>query len=207
MTKTANKSIRLKRKVFKAIYPALMKAGKVFGLKGSVISNVQQSRPSVSFYSLNATANNGMKINFEKYKGKKILIVNTASECGYTPQFSELKTLDEWYNGKLVVLGFPSNDFKEQEKGTDEEIATFCVGTFGIKFPLMKKSKVTKGPEQNPVFEWLTNEEKNGWNNREPEWNFSKYLIDEQGSLSHYFGTGVSPVSKKIIGAIKLTSQ
>jgi glutathione peroxidase len=200
------KRLRLKRGMFQAIYPALITAGKIFGLKAGQEVNVDKVEPPVSFYNLKAIANNGVQVDFESFRGKKVLIVNTASNCGYTPQFSELKWLHEWYKGRLLVIGFPSNDFREQEQGSDEEIATFCVGTFGIKFPLMSKSKVVKGPGQNQVFEWLTNKDKNGWSDKEPEWNFSKYLINEKGMLTHYFGTGVSPVSKRITRAISLTS-
>jgi glutathione peroxidase len=169
--------------------------------------NFDEVVPSVSFYSLKATANNGSTIDFETFRGKKVLIVNTASSCGYTPQFSELKWLHEWYKGKLQIIGFPSNDYQEQEQGSDKEIATFCIGTYGIQFPLMSKSHVAKEEEQNEVFEWLTNKDKNGWNEKAPEWNFSKYLINESGMLTHYFGPGISPVSRKIINALGLTSQ
>jgi glutathione peroxidase len=202
MATGTQKRLRLRRRVFNTIYPALIKAGKIFGLKAGVEVNVDEVTPPVSFYSLRAVRNNGEEINFESFRGKKVLIVNTASNCGYTPQFSELKWLHEWYKGKLHVVGFPANDFKEQEKGSDEEIATYCVGTFGIKFPLMKKSSVVKSEEQNSVFEWLTNKDKNGWNEREPEWNFAKYLINEKGTLTHYFGPGVSPTSRRIIHAL-----
>jgi glutathione peroxidase len=202
MANSIKKRLRLRREVYKTIYPALMKAGKIFGLKARIEININHVQPPVSFYSLKAIANNGQQVNFEDFKGKKVLIVNTASECGYTPQFSDLKWLHEWYKGKLVVLGFPSNNFAEQEKGSDAEIATYCVGTFGIKFPLMQKSDVVKGENQNDVFEWLTNKDKNGWNEKEPDWNFSKYLMNEYGVLTHYFGPGVSPVSKHIIHAL-----
>jgi glutathione peroxidase len=202
MAQTRRKKLRVRRQIFKTIYPALIKAGKIFGLKARVEININDVTPPVSFYSLKATRNNGEEIDFAHFRGKKVLIVNTASNCGYTPQFSELKWLNEWYKDKLQIVGFPANDFKEQEKGTDEEIATYCVGTFGIKFPLMKKSTVIKCEEQNSVFKWLINKDKNGWNEREPEWNFSKYLINEKGILTHYFGPGVSPTSKNMIHAL-----
>jgi glutathione peroxidase len=207
MAAPTKKKMRLRRRVLKTIYPALIKAGKIFGLNARVEENIEYAEPHVPFYSLKSIANNAVEIDFENYRGKKVLIVNTASNCGYTPQFSDLKWLHEWYKGRLNVIGFPSNDFKEQEKGSDEEIATFCVGTYGIKFPLMRKSVVTNTEAQNPVFKWLTQKELNGWNDRIPDWNFSKYLIDEQGVLTHYFGPGISPVSKRIIHAINLTSQ
>ena len=101
-----------------------------------------------------------------------------------------------------MVLGFPANDFKEQEKGTDDEIETFCKVNFGVTFPLMKKSIVIKGTGQNEVFQWLTDAGKNGWNNQAPTWNFSKYLVNEEGVLTHYFDTSVSPLSPEVINAI-----
>jgi glutathione peroxidase len=207
MEKSVKKKLRLKRNIYKKIYPALMKAGKLFGLRAGTGKNKDKVFPPASFYSLKTTANNGETINFETFRGKKVLIVNTATYCGYTPQFSELKWLYEWYKGRLIILGFPANDFKEQEKGTDEEIKTFCINTYGIRFPLMKKSQVVKGENQNEVFEWLTNKEMNGWNDKAPVWNFTKYLVNEKGVLTHYFETGISPVSKQVLRALSLTSQ
>jgi glutathione peroxidase len=207
MEEAGRKKLRLRRQFLKSVYPALIKAGKIFGLKARVEVNIDRVTPTVSFYSLNMIANNGIALNFEKFKGKKVLIVNTASNCGYTPQLSELKSLHDLYKGRLEVVGFPSNDFKEQEQGSDEQIANFCHGVFGIRFPLMKKSVVVKAPQQNEVFEWLTSKEKNGWNEREPEWNFSKYLVNEDGVLTHYFGPGISPVSARVMRAVKLTSH
>jgi len=202
MAEPTQKRLHLTRRLYKTLYPALMKAGKIFGLKARIERNINSVVPTLPFYSLKATANNGEEINFESFRGKKVLIVNTASSCGYTPQFSELKLLHESYKDKLQVLGFPSNNFAEQEKGSDSEIAAYCVGTFGIQFPLMKKSDVIKSSEQNSVFEWLTHKEKNGWNDKEPDWNFSKYIINEQGILTHCFGPGVSPMSKDVVHAI-----
>lgn len=207
MEQTGKKTLRLRRKIFRAVYPALVKAGKIFGLKAGTGENIEDIVPPVSFYSLKTVANNGDEINFESFRGKKVLLVNTATYCGYTPQFSELKWLHEWYKGKLVVLGFPANDFKEQEKGTDEEIAAFCINTYGIQFPLMRKSQVIKGENQNEVFKWLTTQQENGWNDKAPDWNFTKYLVNEKGVLTHYFSAGVSPLSKQVIRALKLTSQ
>ena len=121
------------------------------------------------------------------------MIVNTASECGYTAQYAELQQLYTKYADQLTIIGFPSNDFKEQEKGTDDEIAAFCKVNFGVTFPLAKKSSVLKGLGQNEVFQWLTMKEMNGWNEQQPTWNFSKYLIDEKGRLTHYFDPSVVP--------------
>ena len=104
---------------------------------------------------------------------------------------------------KLLVIGFPANDFKEQEKGTDDEIAEFCKLNFGVNFPLMKKSVVKKNAEQNEIFKWLTDSSKNGWNSKAPSWNFTKYLVNEEGVLTNYFGSSVSPASIDVVNAIK----
>jgi glutathione peroxidase len=185
----------LRQTVLKLIYPLLMKAGKWFGLKSKVETTKDDVKPIIPFYNLKASANNGKQINFSDFKGKKVLIVNTASDCGYTGQFSELEKLHDLYKEQIAIIGFPANDFKEQEKGSDEEIAAFCYATFGIQFPLILKSSVLKGEQQNVVYQWLTDKNKNGWNETEPEWNFSKYLVNEEGALTHYFGPAISPLS------------
>ena len=114
-----------------------------------------------------------------------------------------MQQLHEQHKNKIAIVGFPANDFKEQEKSNDSEIANFCQVNFGVTFPLSKKSSVVKGREQNPVYQWLTQKEKNGWNTHEPDWNFSKYLIDEKGVLTHYFGPAVSPLSPEVEKALK----
>jgi glutathione peroxidase len=134
-------------------------------------------------------------------KGKKVLLVNTASDCGYTNQYADLQKLFEKNSDRLIILGFPANDFKEQEKGTDEQIAQFCQINFGVTFPLAKKSSV-KGDHKNEIFKWLSEKNKNGWNSKQPSWNFSKYLVNEQGQLTHYFDPAVSPLSDEVIEAI-----
>jgi glutathione peroxidase len=164
--------------------------------------NAGNAAPAVSFYSLRSTLNNGDNLDLSVLKGKKVLLVNTASNCGYTAQYGELESLYERYKDKLVVIGFPANDFKEQEKGTDGAIAEFCRVNFGVTFPLMKKSSVVKGSAQNAIFKWLTDESKNGWNSQEPVWNFCKYLVDEQGVLTHYFAMSVSPESPEVVAAV-----
>jgi len=158
--------------------------------------------PPVSFYSLKGVLNNGDTLDFANLKGKKILLVNTASDCGYTEQYESLQTLYEEHKDRLEIIGFPANDFKQQEKGTDEEIARFCKQNFGVAFPLMKKSRVIKGTGQNEVFQWLTDSTKNGWNNKPPSWNFTKYLVNEEGVLVNYFGSSVSPAGTEVKAAI-----
>ena len=119
--------------------------------------------------------------------------MNTASDCGYTAQYDDLQKMYMENKDKLIILGFPSNDFGNQEKGNDEEIAQFCKINFGITFPLMKKTVVKKTSAQNSVFRWLTDKKENGWNDHQPDWNFSKYFVNEEGILTHYFGPSISP--------------
>lgn len=195
-----SKNMTYRQKVLKAVYPAFMWFTKLTGKNTKELSGAKQ--PSVSFYSLKAMLNNGDTLNFEILKGKKILLVNTASDCGYTNQYDDLQKLADEYKSKLIVIGFPANDFKEQEKGTDKDIAEFCKKNFGITFPLAQKSVVIKSPEQNPIFQWLTDSAKNGWNSKPPSWNFSKYLVNEEGILTNYFGSSISPMGKDITDAI-----
>jgi glutathione peroxidase len=190
-----------RQKILKAIYPAFMwftkrsiPAERVYPGKGT--------KPAISFYTLKYTMIGGQPFDFSQLKGKKVLLVNTASDCGYTGQYDELEKLFLRFNDKLVVIGFPANDFKEQEKGSDEEIARFCKNNYAVSFPLMKKSSVKKGPAQNEVFKWLTEAARNGWNNQQPGWNFSKYLVDEEGRLVNYYAPAVSPLDKSITEAI-----
>jgi glutathione peroxidase len=188
----------------KFIYLLLMKfSKKKNGV--SMVYNTTQAKPAVPFYSLSAVKNNGEVFSFEALKGKKVLLVNTASACGYTPQYDELEKLYETYKQQLVVIAFPANDFGAQEQGSDDEIAQFCKVNFGVTFPLMKKSGVVKNAEQNPVFEWLTNKNKNGWNDKQPTWNFCKYLVDENGVLQAFFAQGVSPLDAEVIKAVEQT--
>ncbi|MEO7047163.1 MAG: glutathione peroxidase, partial [Ferruginibacter sp.] len=140
---------------------------------------------------------------FSTLKNKKVMLVNTASDCGYTKQYDGLQELHEKFKDKVVIIGFPANDFGAQEKGSDDTIAEFCKVNFGVTFPLAKKSTVVKGAEQSEVYQWLTDEHKNGWNNTAPTWNFCKYLIDEKGNITHFFEAGVEPMGKEIAAAIE----
>jgi glutathione peroxidase len=191
-----------RQKLLKAIYPALMWWNKLTGTNAKTLAG-EKANPPVSFYSLNDTAINGSVFPLANLRGKKVLIVNTASDCGYTNQYADLEKLYKTHEKQLVVIGFPANDFKEQEKGSDEEIASFCKVNFGVSFPLMKKSSVIKGTGQNPVFTWLTSPAMNGWNSQPPTWNFCKYLVDENGRLTDFFGSSVEPFSDELVNAIK----
>ena len=150
-----------------------------------------------NFYDLKATSIDGEEISFNDFKGKKVLIVNVASKCGYTYQYAEMQKLQDLYGEKVVVLGFPSNDFLFQEPGSNEKIAEFCESVYGVTFQMFEKI-ATKGKNQSPVYEWLSKPELNGWNNQSPSWNFCKYLINEEGNLVGFFDARVKPLSEEI---------
>lgn len=158
--------------------------------------------PPVDFYSLSFKTIAGETYKFDQLKGKKVLIVNTASKCGYTPQFKELEALHEQYGTSLVILGFPSNDFGAQDPGSNDEILSFCELNYGVTFQMMDKSSV-KGNDKNKVHQWLSDKSKNGWNSQEPSWNFGKYLIDEKGRLLAFFPSKVKPTDKEITEKLK----
>lgn len=191
-----------KQKILRKVYPLWMFFTNLLGKRSSTYKNKSNMNPITPFHSLAITLNNGNQLNFSDLKGKKVLLVNTASDCGYTNQYEDLQKLYEKFQDKLVVIGFPANDFKEQEKGNDEEIAAFCKLNYGVTFPLAKKSSVI-GAEKNEVFSWLSDKNKNGWNEQEPTWNFSKYLVNEDGVLMQYFDPGIAPTGNEIISLIE----
>jgi len=188
----------MRQKILKAFYPLLTGITKLTGTNSKAHLSETRVQPPVSFYTLSVSLNSGQELHFDSLRGKKVLLVNTASDCGYTAQYDELQKLQEMYKDKLVIIGFPANDFKEQEKGTDAEIAEFCRVNYGVKFPLAVKSSVKKGTDQHAVFNWLSNSKKNGWNEKDPIWNFSKYLVSDRGELIGYFEPSVSPTGKEI---------
>jgi glutathione peroxidase len=189
-----------RQKILKWFYPLFVGFKKWKAKK--MLLNKNNIQSPVSIYNLSVELNNGKLLPFEQLKGKKVLLVNTASDCGYTNQYADLQKLQQHSREELTIIAFPANDFKEQEKGSDEEIAKFCQVNFGVSFPLAKKSSVRKGPGQNAVFAWLTSKDKNGWNEQAPTWNFSKYLIDEEGRLAAYFDPAVEPLSQEMLNAI-----
>ena len=193
----------VRQTVLKAIYPLWMSFNRLFGKRSKVLANKKNNQPFQSFYSLSVRLNNGSLLSFDSLRGRKLLLVNTASDCGYTNQYSDLQKLYEEHHDKLTVIAFPANDFQEQEKGSDEEIGNFCKINFGVTFPIALKSRVVKGNDQQKVFQWLTDKTKNGWNNQSPSWNFSKYLINEKGVLMNYFDPAISPLSEEVLKAIE----
>jgi glutathione peroxidase len=186
-----------RQKFLKLLYPLIMRLSGS-GSRGQVLENKQAKPAAMPFYNLAGQLSNGQNLPFGSLKGKKVLLVNTASNCGYTNQYEELQQLSEQFSDQLIILGFPANDFAEQEKADDHAIQEFCQVNFGVSFPLMKKSVVVKTADQHPVYRWLTHIAQNGWNDQAPVWNFSKYLVDETGHLTHYFGPAVSPLSDTV---------
>ncbi len=155
-----------------------------------------------SFYDFKMKSIDGSTIDFSTYKGKKLLIVNVASKCGYTPQYEDLQKLHELYGNKVTILGFPANNFGKQEPGTNDEIALFCSENYGVTFQMFEKISV-KGDDMAPLYHWLSEEKYNGWNNEAPSWNFCKYLVNEKGELVAFYPSKVEPLSDDIIAKIK----
>ncbi len=150
-----------------------------------------------SFYDFNLTSIDGEKIDLKKFKGKKILLVNTASKCGYTPQYKELEELNLKFKDKLIVIGLPANNFLFQEPGSNKDIATFCEKNYGVTFLITEKISV-KGKKIHPLYIWLTQKRYNNFSDNEVKWNFQKYLIDENGNLIAIFPPATKPMSKEI---------
>lgn len=151
-----------------------------------------------SIYDYKVESVDGREINFADFKGKKILIVNTASECGFTPQYADLEKVSKQYAGKVVVVGFPANNFGGQEPGSNEEIGAFCQKNYGVTFPLAAKVSV-KGDDIAPIFKYLTEKDLNGVKNTSIMWNFTKFLVDENGKLIDSFISTTKPTDEKIV--------
>ena len=158
--------------------------------------------PVNSIYDLQIHSLQGETMNLSEYKGKKILFVNVASKCGFTPQYKDLQKLYDQYANKLIVIGVPCNQFGKQEPGNSEEIQEFCEMNYGVTFPITEKINV-KGPDQHPLYNWLTRKSENGKKNSSVKWNFQKYLVDEEGRLIDYYYSMTSPISSKITKHLK----
>ncbi|MEN9883185.1 MAG: hypothetical protein RLZZ420_402 [Bacteroidota bacterium] len=150
-----------------------------------------------SIHKFKVSSIDGDKIDFSSFKGKKILIVNTASKCGYTPQYADLERLHKAYKDKLVIVGFPANNFGGQEPGSNEQIAEFCQKNYGVSFIMAEKVSV-KGEDTHPLFKWLTQKAENGVMDAEIKWNFTKFLLDEKGKLIGVFPSKVNPMGEEI---------
>lgn len=203
----ANLSINMIKTLFTSntIFLAVLAIGIILLLVGLTAKKsndpVEKSKAIASFYDLKATSIDGKEISFEQFKGKKVLIVNTASACGYTYQYEGLQKLHDLYGEDVAVLGFPANDFMFQERGSDSDIADFCEKNYGVTFQMFSKI-TTRGKNQSPVYNWLTNKDLNGWNEKKPTWNFCKYLVNEEGDLVEFFDKSVKPLSKEITGLL-----
>jgi len=157
---------------------------------------------NASFYDLTVEGIKGETLSMKDLQGKYVLCVNVASKCGYTPQYKGLQELYEKYQDKLIVIGFPCNQFLFQEPGSEEEIQSFCEVNYGVSFPMTSKVKV-KGKDQHPVYQWLTSQELNGETNHKVKWNFHKFLVSPEGKLIGSFPSKVQPLSEEIITLLK----
>lgn len=166
------------------------------------MSTQNTTTQSKSFYDFSiATLDENGAINMADYKGKKILIVNVASKCGYTPQYEGLQKLYTEHGDKVQIIGFPCNQFMGQEPGGKEDIASFCQKNYGVTFPLTTKIDV-KGKDQHAIYEWLTSKVYNGIDDYKVGWNFNKFLLDENGKLIAHYDSGVTPMSEELVNAI-----
>jgi len=155
------------------------------------------------FYDFTVKDISGEDFSLSQLKGKKVLVVNTASKCGFTPQYEGLQELYEKYGGDdFIIIGFPANNFAKQEPGSNEEIAAFCKLNYGVTFPMMSKISV-KGKDQHPLYRWLTSKSENGVENSDVSWNFQKYMIDEEGQLVGHFAPTAKPDNEKLISWIE----
>lgn len=162
----------------------------------------EKNPPKQSIYDISIQSIDDVKIDLNEFKGKKILFVNVASKCGFTPQYAELQQLHEKYQSDLVIIGIPCNQFMGQEPGTNEEIVSFCQKNYGVSFLMTEKVDV-KGSKQHPLYTWLTSKELNGNSDSKVKWNFQKYLVSESGELIEYFGSNVSPMDAQITSKLK----
>jgi glutathione peroxidase len=160
------------------------------------------AKPAKTIYDFSVPGLDGKTISFKDFKGKKILIVNTASKCGYTPQYTALQQLHEKYKDKLVIIGFPANNFGGQEPGANPEIKEFCKKNYGVTFLMAEKVSV-KGADMHPLFKWLTTKTENGVMDASIQWNFTKFMLDEKGTLLKMFSSSVDPMSEEVTNHLK----
>lgn len=170
-------------------------------MKLFLLATMLFSFATTSLYDYKAKSIDGKNVDFSMYKGKKILIVNVASQCGYTPQYEGLEKLYEKYKNQLMIIGFPANNFGGQEPGTNTEIKEFCQKNYGVSFQMMEKVSV-KGADIDPIFKWLTTESNPDFTG-DIKWNFEKFLLDENGKLIRRFRTRVEPMGEEITKAIE----
>ncbi|WP_020605244.1 glutathione peroxidase [Spirosoma spitsbergense] len=175
----------------------------LFADKSEMVSAPKNAAaPTKSLYDFTVKSLEGKPVALNAYKGKKVVILNVASKCGFTPQYADWEKFYKEHGDKVVVLGFPANNFGSQEPGTSEEIGAFCQKNYGVTFPMFEKVDVL-GANQAPLYKWLTTKSLNGWNDKVPTWNFCKYVVNEKGELTNFFASSVKPDSpefKKAVG-------
>ena len=175
-----------------------MKPNRIYSVIFLMMISMTGFAQSSGFYDFKVKTLEGEDFDFASLKGKKVMIVNTASKCGFTPQYKDLEDVYENYQDDLVIIGFPANNFMNQEPGTAADIRTFCNEKYGVTFPMMEKISV-RGDDIHPLYKWLTSKDKNGVMDSEVKWNFQKYLIDENGKLVDVIFSKEKPSSNKVI--------
>jgi glutathione peroxidase len=178
-----------------------MNSNKLFFLISLCTFSLTGFTQTSGFYDFKVKTLDGGDFDFSSLKGKKVMVVNTASKCGFTPQYKDLEEVYEKYQGDFIIIGFPENNFLNQEPGSDTEIRKFCTENYGVTFPMMAKISV-KGKDMHPLYKWLTSKDKNGVMDSEVKWNFQKYLIDENGKLVDVIYSKEKPNSEKVIAWI-----
>ncbi len=167
--------------------------------KIAMINTTQEHKGSLYDFTLDDLDGNPVKL--ADYKGKPVVIINVASKCGFTKQYADWQKFHEEYSGKVTILGFPANNFGSQEPGSNEEIAEFCQKNYGVTFKIFSKLDVT-GEDKAPLYKWLSEKELNGWNDKEPTWNFCKYVVDRNGNLTHFFESKITPDNEEFRKAV-----
>src|SRR5664280_1989329 len=178
-----------------------MKTNKLSLLFSLMLFSVSAFSQTTGFYDFKVKTLEGNDFDFSSLKGKKVMIVNTASKCGFTPQYKDIEEVYEKYKDNFVIIGFPANNFLSQEPGSAAEIRKFCTEKYGVTFPIMEKISV-KGKDMAPIYKWLTSKEMNGVMDSTVKWNFQKYLIDENGKLVDVIYSSEKPSSAKILSWI-----
>ena len=187
----------MKRFPFKLFSGIFLSALSILSFSAFKKSPKTSSGDVKTIYNFKLKTLEGEEITLAKFKGKKMLLINVASECGFTPQYKNLQALHEKYKDKLVLIGFPANNFGGQEPGNSTQIKEFCTKNYGVTFQMMEKISV-KGDDAHPLYKWLSNKADNGTCDDSPKWNFGKYLIDEKGKIIKYFGSKTDPLSEDI---------
>jgi glutathione peroxidase len=170
-------------------------------IQKSEILNVANISNMQNFYDFKVRSLDGEEMDMAQFKGKKIVVLNVASECGYTPQYADWENFYKANKEKIVVVGFPCNQFGGQESGSNADIKSFCQKNYGVSFPISEKIDV-KGSNKAPIYAWLTDKNANGWCDKEPSWNFCKYLINEKGELVEFFASSIKPDNEEFLKAI-----